>query len=131
MPNFDESFKNAKGSPIFFNGLELLRVDRILLKGKISGSLRVLSVNSNWKQAIRIKIDGELTINEVNGNNFVIWANDISESVNFVGEVKKGQFMLWNAWDTGSGRVDAWLNGAAMNVTIDILMKILMILFSN
>jgi hypothetical protein len=114
MPSFDKEFMNAKGAPVTYNGLELVRIDRIPVKKKFSGYLRVISTNSEWKQGIRIKIDGSMTINSCEGNDFIIWAEDINGDVFFEGTSKKLQLMIWNAWDTGSGRVDAWLNGAAM-----------------
>ena len=105
---------NAKGAPIKYKDLELIRIDRIPVKKKFSGYLRIISTNSEWKQGIRIKVDGLMTINACEGNDFIIWADDVKGDIPFEGTSKKLQLMIWNAWDTGSGRVDAWLNGAAM-----------------
>ncbi len=66
-----------------------------------------------------IKIDGSMTINSCEGNDFIIWAEDINGDVPFEGTSKKLQLMVWNAWDTGGGRVDAWLNDAAMIVEVN------------
>ncbi|MBP7279889.1 MAG: hypothetical protein KBA11_10800 [Sedimentibacter sp.] len=114
MPSFDKDFMNAKGAPIKYKDLELIRIDRIPVKKKFSGYLRIISTNSEWKQGIRIKVDGLMTINACEGNDFIIWADDVKGDIPFKGTSKKSQLMIWNAWDTGSGRVDAWLNGAAM-----------------
>jgi hypothetical protein len=119
MPSFDEAFVEAKGAPIIFNGIELVRIDKIPVNKKFSGSIRLLSVKSKWKQGIRIKLDGILTINSTSGNDFIIWASDMDVPVIFNGEIKKGQLMVWNAWDSGRGGIDAWLGGAAMNIVID------------
>lgn len=113
MPSFDKDFMNAKEA-IKYKDLELIRIDRIPVKKKFSGYLKVISTNSEWKQGIRIKVDGLMTINACEGNDFIIWADDVKGDIPFEGTSKKSQLMIWNAWDTGSGRVDAWLNGAAM-----------------
>lgn len=114
MPSFDKDFMNAKGDPVKYKDLELIRIDRIPVKKNFSGYLRVISTNSEWKQGIRIKIDGLMRVNSCEGNDFIIWADDAKGDVPFEGTSKKSQLTVWNAWDTGGGRVDAWLNGAAM-----------------
>lgn len=119
MPSFDKDFMNAKGAPIKYKGLELIRLDRIPVKKKFSGYLRIISTNSEWKQGIRIKVDGLMTINAREGNDFIIWADDVKGDIPLEGTTKKSQLIIWNAWDTGSGRVDAWLNGAAMILELD------------
>ena len=119
MPSFDEAFENAEGAAINYKGIELIRIDRIPVNKKFSGSIKLLSVNSNWKQGIRIKLDGSLTINSRTGNDFILWASDIDKPIMFSGEIKKGQLMIWNAWDPGRGGIDAWLNGAAMILKIE------------
>lgn len=116
MPSFDKDFMNAKGVPVIYNGLELVRIDKIPVKKKFSGCLRIISTNSEWKQGIRIKVDSSITVNSCKGNDFIIWAEDIKGEVFFEGTSRNLKLLIWNAWDTGSGSVDAWLNGAAMIV---------------
>ena len=118
MPSFDRDFQNAKGNPVKYKNLELIRIDRIPVKRGITGWFKVISTNSEWKQGIRIKIDGLMSINSCEGNDFIIWADDVDGDVPF--KVISGKtLMVWNAWDIGGGRVDAWLNGAAMILEIN------------
>ena len=119
MPSFDKEFMNAKGKPVVYKGLELVRIDRISIKRHFSGFLRVISTNSEWKQGIRIKVNGSMSINSCEGNDFIIWADDIRGDVSFEGTSRESELMIWNAWDIGGGRVDAWLNGAAMIVEME------------
>lgn len=119
MPSFDNDFMNAKGTPVKYKDLALVRIDRIPVKKQFSGYLRVVSTNSEWKQGIRLKIDGLMCINLCEGNDFVIWADDVKGDVPFEGTSKNPQLLVWNAWDTGGGRADAWLNGAAMIVEVN------------
>ena len=83
MPSFDTDFQNAKGNPVKYKNLELIRIDRIPVKRGITGWLKVISTNSEWKQGIRIKIDGLMSINPCEGNDFIIWADDVDGDVPF------------------------------------------------
>jgi hypothetical protein len=119
MPCFDQEFINAKGTPIYYQGQGLVRIDRIRVNKVFSGYFRLISTNSKWKQGIRIQVDGSLTINSCKGKSFIVWSKDIKGNVPFEGSSKKQQLNVWNAWDDGSGRTDAWLNGAAMIVEVN------------
>ena len=119
MPSFDKEFMNAQGGSVKYKDYELIRIDRISIKKKFSGYLRVVSTNSECRQGIRLKVDGIMNINSCEGSDFIIWADDVVGDIHFEGTTKKLQLMVWNAWDTGCGRVDAWSNGAAMILELE------------
>jgi hypothetical protein len=119
MISFGRDFINSKGKPIKYKDMELISIDRIPVDKNFSGYLKIISTNSEWSQAVRLKADGQMTINGVTGKSFVLWANGIKGIVPFEGTAKGGTLMVWNAWDTGNGGTDAWLNGSAMILEVN------------
>lgn len=119
MPSFQKAFQDSKGKPIKYKDLELHGIDRIPVKKSFSGCLRLVSTNSEWKQGVSMSIQGTLTINGYTGEDFIIWADDIKDGVLFKGNSEDLQLMVWNAWDIGVGRTDAWMNGAAMIIEVE------------
>jgi hypothetical protein len=119
MINFDMDFINAKGAFIKYNEFELIRIDRIPVNKAFSGYLRVISTNSEWRQCIRLKVNGQMFINGIKGQDFIVWADDAKENVSFYGISKGAPLIIWNAWESKIGSIDAWLIGAAMIVEIE------------
>ena len=51
MPCFEGLFIEAKSANIKYKDLELTMMDRIPVPKKFSGTIRLISTNSEWKQA--------------------------------------------------------------------------------
>jgi hypothetical protein len=125
MPSFEKEFRETLGQPIRWNDIELIRIGRISVAKNFSGRLRIVSTNSTWRQGIRMKVNGSITVfvNEkaITGKKFVVWADDLKDDeLRFIGTRKSAQDLLvWNVWDQNRGVTDAWLNGAAMILEID------------
>jgi hypothetical protein len=69
MPSFEKDFieARAKGEPLKYKEWELIRADRIPVKKKFSGTLKIISTNSEWRQAAHLRVldkrkDGKLKI---------------------------------------------------------------------
>ena len=121
MPSFDRDFIESKGCPIIYKGIELVRADRIPVNKEFSGSLRVISTNSERRQGVRIEVDGKMSILGHEGYRFILWADNVIKDgfVNFKGKSKNSILFVYNAWDFGRGGTDCWQNGAAMIVEVD------------
>lgn len=119
MPNFENDFINSRGNPIKYKDIELIRIDKIPVKKIFSGYIRIISINSEWRQGIKLRADGFLKINSIKGNNFIIWSENVKESVFFEGTSKNLQLIVWNAWDSGNCATDSLHNGAAMILEVD------------
>lgn len=119
MPSFEKNFRESKGLPIEYCGNTIIGIDRIKVEKAFSGQLVLLSTNSEWKQGVKIDVNGEMVINSVRGKNFVIWQNNMIKPVHFSGITKDQQMLIWNAWDTGDGTTNYWHNGAAMTKETD------------
>jgi hypothetical protein len=121
MPSFEREFRETMGKPIKWNNIELIRIDRIPVKKHFAGRFRIVSTNSEWRQGIRMKVDGKLFLEAQEGKNYIIWADEAGDKwVNIEGTTKKQQELLvYNAWDPGRGGIDTWLDGAAMILEID------------
>ena len=114
MPSFEKEFIESEGQSFEYNGNTIIGIDRLRVEKKFSGQLELVSTNSDWKQGVKMKVNGEMVINNVCGKNFVIWQNNMHEPIQFSGRSKDQQLLIWNAWDTGNGVTNYWHNGAAM-----------------
>ena len=135
MPSFDEEFMKAQGIPIKYNNWELIRINRIPVQKIFSGYLKIISTNSEWKQAVCFNVNGKLIVpsplgEPIEGKKFIIWADDLGDEIlPFKGTSKDLQFTVYNAWEdisrakfteqTGQRYSDSWLGGAAMIVEVD------------
>lgn len=119
MPNFDAEFAEAKGKPIPYNDIMMIRIDRIPVNKKFRGYLRIISTNSNWEQGVALDVKGKITQNNKTHPSFRIWAYGYPGPIYFEGTSKDNTLLVWNVWDNGSRRVDAWIGGAAMILEID------------
>jgi len=127
MPIFADYFIDAKatGELVKYKGWELIDVDRIPVQRKFSGTLRVISTNSEWRQAICLRVlDGKLTIFSQKEKSFIAWADDLKDSVlHFEGTSKSLQLLIYNAWEQIAWNnmpfTNYWQNGAAMIVEVN------------
>ncbi|MDR2593250.1 MAG: hypothetical protein LBC87_00560 [Fibromonadaceae bacterium] len=132
MPIFDNEFVDVD---VFkYKDWELIRLDRIPVQRKFSGSLKIISTNSEWKQAVCLRVldkskDGKLKMDfdSEEAKGFFLWEHLFydrkDEPILFKGTTKKMELIVYNAWGTtdwiGNKRTDCWTGGAAMIVEIN------------
>ena len=125
MPSFEKEFVESKGAPIKYEGLELIIIDRISVPKKFSGALKLISTNSEWKQAVCLDVrSGKLKMELGEGKKFALWEDYLrGNPLSFEGTTKDLQLMVYNAWEQidhlGTGFTNYWQHGAAMIVEID------------
>lgn len=122
MPEFDCLFSKAKEQTVLYNDEILMRVDRIPVPKKFILSVVLVSTNSEWQQAIKIKTAGKM-ISQGSGltsDCFILWEKHLHEQKSFDYECisKNGELIVWNAWDYGDGVTQSWVRGAAMKKEI-------------
>ena len=114
MPSFEKEFRESKGQPIGYCENTIIRMDRIKVGKVFSGYIELISTNSDWLQGVILDVNGELEINTIKGQKFILWQNHMKKPTFFHGTSKDKQLLVWNAWDTGNGVTNYWHNGAAM-----------------
>jgi hypothetical protein len=128
MPNFEEFFIESRGKPISYNGMELFTIDRIPVNKKFSGTVRLISTNSEWKQAIRLTVTkGKLRINadrEGEAKSVCLWEEYLQKGdCHFEGTTRDLELIVHNAWEqfawTDRPFTNFWKHGAAMIVEVD------------
>jgi hypothetical protein len=136
MPVFQNDFieARAKGETLKYKGVELFSIDRIPVQKKFSGSLKIISTNSEWKQAAYLRVldkrkDGKLKIDSdpEEAKGFFIWEPENKdkkdEIILFEGTTKKMELIVSNAWAqpdwTGRTFTNYWQEGAAMIVEVN------------
>jgi hypothetical protein len=128
MPSFEKEFIESKGAPIKYKDWVLYGVDRIPVKKKFSGMLRLISTNSEYKQAVIIASDDRktknLTIESQKERSFIIWEDELAnEIIHFEGISKHSELFVYNAWECidhrGTPYTDYWQLGAAMIVEVN------------
>jgi hypothetical protein len=125
MPSFEKEFVESKSAPIKYKDLELICIDRIPVKKNFSGTIRVISTNSEWRQAICLRVaDGKLTVFSQKEKSFIVWADDIKDNaLQFEGRSKSMQLIVYNAWEQtgkmGDTFTNFWKHGAAMIVEVN------------
>ena len=128
MPSFQEDFAESKGAPIIYNGMELIGMDRVPVEKKFSGTLKLISTNSEYKQAVCLRVNkGKMKVGEgelEKGKIFVIWEEYLKDGlITFEGVTKDLELLVYNAWEqilwTGQPFTARWMNGAAMIVEVN------------
>lgn len=81
MINFSELFMKSDGKPIRYKGKTLLLMDQLPVTREFSIMLKLISTNSQWKQAIQIAINtGSMTVDGIiKGKRFRFWEDDLRE----------------------------------------------------
>jgi hypothetical protein len=102
---------------ITYKNKNVIRVDHFPISSGDRLKVVFESVNSKWEQAIRLKSDGELKIEDDKGKNFALWRHNAPNEVLVECiKTKSGTLTVYNAWDTGTGSTDAWLCNSGMVV---------------
>lgn len=122
MPEFDRLFSEIKEQTVLYNDEVLMRIDKIPVPKKFKLSVILISTNSEWQQAIKIKTKGKIVSQGSNiiSDYFILWEKYLREEAKFDYDClsKNNELIVWNAWDHGDGVVQAWLRGAAMKKEI-------------
>jgi hypothetical protein len=135
MPSFQKEFGEAisksmsegKGPAVKlkYKNWELILAARIPVQKKFSGSIRLISTNSEYKQAVIIEVDyrktKRITIGSQKERSFIIWEEDFANAggvIHFEGTSKNGELFVYNAWEQ-TDHLDTpftnyWMHGAAM-----------------
>ena len=126
MLSFDLEFAKSNGKPIKYKDWELIAIDRIPVQKKFSGTLKIISTNSEWKQAVCLDSDkgGTLAMGSQKQKRFVVYADDVNDDVlHFEGTSKGLQLIVYNAWEQFDHRntpfLNYWMGNAAMILEID------------
>lgn len=127
MPIFSEMFEQTENDFIDYNGKKIIQSDKIKSFSNFKITLKLLSANSRWKQAVAIKINtGSMTVdNVIKGKYFRFWEDDLkSEPENTIvihGKTKDNFISVWNACEvinstpySSSKCIEAWTMGCAM-----------------
>ena len=78
MPSFDELFydhlTNKEVESIDYKDKNVIRMDRLAIPRKCRLKIRIVATNSEWKQGIRLNIDGNFTLSETRlGKKLILW----------------------------------------------------------
>ena len=128
MPSFEVDFIKSKGAPIKYKDLELIKTDRISVQKNFSGTLRLISTNSDWRQAVCLRVlKGRLEIDPKDkdeGEFLILWENFLGKGIHkFEGSTNDSKLFIYNAWEepawTGIPFTNYWQDGAAMIVEVD------------
>lgn len=127
MPIFSKMFEKTESNFIDYNGKKVIQLDKIESFDKFKITLKLLSTNSQWKQAIAIKIHtGSMTVdNIIKGKYFLFWEDDLrlepENTVVIYGKTKDNFISVWNACEVihstpfnSSKCTEAWTMGCAM-----------------
>lgn len=122
MSIFEDMFiESSDGNSIQYKDKTLIRVDRFPVENGMKVRIIFERTNSEWKQGIRLRLEiGDFIVDEktLKGKPGLVFWQDTTHAVE---EVKicgpsGGELLIYNAWDTGDGVIEAWHNGAAMYV---------------
>jgi len=130
MPSFEKAFIDAWPNSIKYKDLELFSLDRIPVKKKFSGTIRLISTNSEWKQAVVLKVPkgkGKITIDsDTSGacEGFFLWESGFKDDIHhFEGTSNDLQLLVYNAWQCddwmGNMYTNYWSHGAAMIIEVN------------
>ncbi len=124
MVNFSDLFFESKGNPIQYDGKTLMLIDQLPISPEFSIMLKLISTNSEWKQAIRIAINtGSMTVDGIiKRKEFRFWEDDLrkepDQTVIIHGKTKDKSLSFWNAYEriynSGEKVIENWNMGAAM-----------------
>jgi len=119
MIRIDLEFKRSKGAPIVHEGKTLVMLD--VYKVPIGDSklrFTIVSVNSEWRQGIRLETEGHFSFGDLKaGPVVVLWQDTAPQTDVFTCSSRTGNIKVRNVWDTGTGTVESWYGNAAMIVS--------------
>lgn len=119
----EDLFRENNGEAIIYKGKEIIGIDRISVPKKFKVAIRLISTNSEWKQAVDVKVNGKIYLKDGGeAKHFALWESlfrDEPEDNGCVicsGTSKDGIFLVWNAWENKGTRTrhDAWTGNGGM-----------------
>jgi hypothetical protein len=118
MVSFQDLFFKSKGKPIVYQNKQLVMVDTLELPDYIFFiKVSFIKTQSDWKQGIVIKSNGDFEINHaIFKSSIVLWEDVISEFIDIKVSSKDKKVLIYNVWDTGDGVMHYWHNGGAMYI---------------
>ncbi|MEW5876416.1 MAG: hypothetical protein AB1752_14720 [Candidatus Zixiibacteriota bacterium] len=119
MIRIDLEFRRSNGAPITYKGKTLVMQDAYEVPIGVS-KLRfaIVSVNSEWRQGIRLETDGHFWFGDLKvGPVVVLWQDTAPRTDEFACSSRTGKIKVRNVWDTGTGTVESWYGNAAMIVS--------------
>ena len=125
MESFGDMFRESKGAPIVYNGVELVLYDAWDVEDQDEFCFTFESVGSEWRQGVSIglgkpqsrKKRGEILANgQTLSKPFTVWQDSAPVSFNFVILKPVTPLEIHNLWDTGDGFVHYWHYGAAIRI---------------
>lgn len=124
---FSDLIADSGKGYIDYNGKRVIQIDKIEAYSKFKITLKLLSTNSHWKQAVAIAINtGSMTVdNVIKGKSFRFWEDDLKlepdNTIEIYGKTKDDYICVWNAcevdWSTphnSSKCIESWTMGCAM-----------------
>ena len=118
MVDFSERFIEAMGAPITYKGKTLIMSDHIPVEKYFKAEIELISVNSPYRQGIRLSTKGIIDVGEnLKGKDHVFWQELWTEKdlgpIQIEGISKNGIFWVYNScmWN---GCHEAWVCNAAM-----------------
>jgi hypothetical protein len=117
VPDFFPLFAASKGQPVQHEGQTIQLMDRFPIGRRCTLRLVRESTSSEWRQGIHLETDQGITIAGTRYRHpLVVWEDTAPQEFELTAFGKSGDLEVWNVWDTGDGKTDAWLNGGAMIV---------------
>lgn len=116
MVDFSELFMET--DKIEYNGKTLIMLDRIPVNSSFKAEIELISTNSQFRQAISFKTEGNIDVGEgLVGPEHIFWEELWTElghkSIEINGNSTNGELLIWNEW-WQDDHVEAWTRNAAM-----------------
>jgi len=125
MPSFELAFTEAKSDSIIYKDKEIFCIDRIPVQKKFSGTVELISTNSEWKQAVCLDVlKGKIKMDFGEAKKIALWEDYLKGNpIPFKGTTSAMQLIVYNAWEQfthlGVGFTNYWQHGAAMIIEVD------------
>src|ERR1700682_1746646 len=113
---FDVLFRESKGKPVTYKGRLVQRIDTLTVHPKSHIALSFEAAKGHYRQGVRIKANGYVTVADEKLRDFVLWTDTAPPGVKLTAGPRTTEQKIWNCWDHGDGVTQAWLNGGAMIV---------------
>jgi hypothetical protein len=113
---FDALFRESKGKPVTYKGRLVQLIDSATVHPKSNIRLSFEAKEGRYRQGVRIKSNGYITVAGERLRDFVLWTDTAPPVVELTVGPRTTELKIWNCWDHGDGVTQAWLNGGAMVV---------------
>lgn len=117
MPDFGPAFAASRGAPIQYKGRTLVLADSLAVTQGAIVRVVLKSTSSQLRQGVGLRSDGRLRFGNVvcKPRQFItLWADTMPQVAEVRCEAGCTYLQVKNIWESPSGRIDSWHNGAAM-----------------